>query len=166
MAQTNNASNFFPVVISGSYIVLKGLKIVGGETGIFIDPGSHDIVIDSVEITGYGRDCGVPLGAGLTGNRACLEDAGIKFPDQSYGPVLDTKRVIIQRSKIHNPAFGSNPWDVGHPSGAGPVVMYPTGGQIVIRYNEAYSTTNGQLGGRRPGDRWRWYEQPRMVKLF
>lgn len=148
VAQTSNSSNFFPVVISGSYIILKGLKIVGGESGIFIDPGSHDIVIDGVEITRYGRDCGVALGAGLTGNRACNEDAGIKFPDQSFGPVLNTKRIIIQHSKIHNPAFGANPWDGGqHPAGTAPITMYPTGGQIVIRYNEAYSTTNGVLGG-------------------
>jgi hypothetical protein len=147
VAQTSNTSNFFPVVISGSYIILKGLRIVGGESGIFIDPGSHDIVIDNVEITGYGRDCGVALGAGLTGDRACNEDAGIKFPDQSFGPVLDTKRIVIQHSKIHNPAFGANPWDVGHPSGATAVMMYPTGGQIVIRYNESYSTTDGTVGG-------------------
>ena len=148
VAQTSNSSNFFPVVISGSYIILKGLKVVGGESGIFIDPGSHDIVIDGVEITGYGRDCGVALGAGLTGDRACNEDAGIKFPDQSYGPVLNTKRIVIQHSKIHNPAFGANPWDGGqHPAGTAPITMYPTGGQIVIRYNEAYSTTNGVLGG-------------------
>ena len=148
VAQTSNTSNSFPVVISGSYIILKGLKIVGGESGIFIDPGSHDIVIDGVEITGYGRDCGVALGAGLTGDRACNEDAGIKFPDQSFGPVLNTKRIIIQHSKIHNPAFGANPWDGSqHPSGTAPITMYPTGGQIVIRYNESYSTTNGVLGG-------------------
>jgi PKD repeat protein len=147
VAQTSNSSNFFPVVISGSYIILKGLKVVGGESGIFIDPGSHDIVIDNVDISGYSRDCGTPLGAGLTGNRACNEDAGIKFPDQTFGPVLDTKRIIIQHSKIHNPAFGSNPWDVGHPVGASSILMYPTGGQIVIRYNESYSTTNGVLGG-------------------
>jgi hypothetical protein len=101
-----------------------------------------------VEITGYGRDCNVALGAGLTGDRACNEDAGIKFPDQTFGPVLNTKRIVIQHSKIHNPAFGANPWDGGqHPSGTAPITMYPTGGQTVIRYNEAYSTTNGVLGG-------------------
>ena len=148
VAQTSTTSNVFPVVISGSYIILKGLKTVGGESGIFVDPGSHDIVIDGVEVTGYGRDCGVPLGAGLTGNRACNEDAGIKFPDQTFGPVLNTKRIIIQHSKIHNPAFGANPWDgQSHPVGACGILMYPTGGQIVIRYNESYSTTNGVLGG-------------------
>ena len=149
VAQTSNTSNFFP---GGDFRklhhVLKGLKVVGGESGIFIDPGSHDVVIDGVEITGYGRDCGVALGAGLTGDRACNEDAGIKFPDQTFGPVLNTKRIIIQHSKIHNPAFGANPWDGSqHPSGTAPIMMYPTGGQIVVRYNEAYSTTNGVLGG-------------------
>jgi PKD repeat protein len=147
VAQTSNASGYYPVVISGSYIILKGLKTVGGEAGIFIDPGSHDIVIDGVEVTSYGRDCGTALGSGLSGNQACNEDAGIKFPDSSYGPILNTKRIVIQRSKIHNPAFGSNPWDTGHPSGTAPITMYPTGGQIVIRYNAAYSSTDGAVGG-------------------
>jgi PKD repeat protein len=147
VAQAPNASGYYPVVISGSYIILKGLKTVGGESGIFIDPGSHDIVIDGCEITSYSRDSGTPLGSGLTGNRGVNEDAGIKFPDSSYGPILDTKRIVIQRSKIHNPAFGNNPWDGGHPFGPAPITMYPTGGQVVIRYNETYSTTNGQLNG-------------------
>jgi PKD repeat protein len=147
VAQTNNSSGFYPVVISGSYIVLKGLKTVGGESGIFIDPGSHDIVIDNVEVTSYGRDCGNALSAPLSGHQSCNEDAGIKFPDSSYGNILSTKRIVIQHSKIHNPAFGSNAWDTGHPLGAAPVTMYPTGGQIVIRYNAAYSTTDGAIGG-------------------
>src|SRR6202171_5356462 len=147
VAQTSNTSGWFPVVISGNYIILKGLKTIGGESGIFIGPGFHDIVIESCEITSYGRDSGAALPAGLTGTRGVNEDAGIKFPDSSYGPVLDTKRIVIQRSKIHNPAFGNNPWDGGHPSGPAPITMYPTGGQIVVRYNEAYSTTNGLLGG-------------------
>jgi hypothetical protein len=148
IAQTSNTSNFFPVVISGHHIILKGLKVVGGESGIFIDPGSHDIVIDGCEITGYGRDSGTALGSGLTGNRAVAEDAGIKFPNGLFGPILETKRIVIQHSKIHNPAFGTNPWNGGaHPLGTTPILIYPTGGQIVIRYNEAYSTTNGLLDG-------------------
>jgi PKD repeat protein len=147
VAQTNNSSNSFPVVISGSYIILKGLKTVGGEDGIWIDPGSHDIVIDNVEVTGYSRDCGAALNAPMSGEQACNEDGGIKFPDSGFGDILSTKRIVIQHSKIHNPAFGSHSWDVAHPDGASPIVMYPTGGQIVIRYNAVYSTTDGTLGG-------------------
>jgi PKD repeat protein len=149
VAQTSNSSNFFPVVISGSYIILKGLKVIGGESGILIDPGSHDIVIDSVEVTRYGRDTGTALPAPLTGNQGGDEDAGIKFPDSTYGPILDTKRIVIQRSRIHNPAFGSSSWRNGgiHPAGPTAIMMYPTGGQIVIRYNETYATTDDTFGG-------------------
>jgi PKD repeat protein len=150
----NDPTETYPVVISGSYIILRGLKTVGGASGIFIDPGSHDVLIDGVEITYYGRDADAKgncartlLGSGLSGTRACNEDSGIKFPDASFGPILDTKRIVVQRSSIHNPAFGSNPWDSDHPVGTGAITMYPTGGQIVIRYNRVYSTTDGQFGG-------------------
>lgn len=147
VAQTANQSGRFPVVISGSYIIIRGLKTVGGESGIFIDPGSQDIVIENCDISGYGRDGGLALGSGLSGNRGVNEDAGIKFPDSSYGPIFDTRSIVIQRSRIYNPAFGSNPWDTGHPLGPSPITMYQTGGQIVIRYNSVYSTTNGLPDG-------------------
>ena len=43
------------------------------ESGVFIDPGSHHIVIENMEITNYGRDHtlldGIRLGAGLTGDQ-------------------------------------------------------------------------------------------------
>ena len=104
-------------------------------------------MIENCDITGYARDSGAALGSGLSGNQGVNEDAGVKFPDSSYGPVLDTKRIVIQRSWIHNPAFGTHPWDSGHPAGPSPITMYPTGGQIVIRYNTVYATTNGQPDG-------------------
>jgi PKD repeat protein len=157
-ATTTNDSNVFPVVISGSYIILRGLKTVGGESGVYIDPGSHHIVIEEMEITNYGRDHGESLGAGLTGEQGYDEDAGIKFPESRFGPILDTKQIVIQRNKIHNPAFGTHPWDSGshpngaHPYGPTPIMMYPTGGQIVIRYNEAYSTLPDPVTGERKYD--------------
>jgi PKD repeat protein len=149
-----NDNDVYPVVIHGSYIILRGLKTIGGPAGVWIDPGSHHIVIEQMEITGYGRDHGLPLNAGLSGDEAIDEDAGIKFPSANYGSILDTNNIVIQRNKIHNPAFGTHPWDTSsyhqngaHPYGTSPIVMYPTGGQIVIRYNETYSTTDGTLGG-------------------
>lgn len=146
-AQTGNTSNQFPVVVSGSYMILRGLKTIGGESGIFVDPGSHHIVIESCEVTSYGRSTGMPLPNGLPGEWGVNEDAGIKFPDSSYGSVLDTKQIVIQRNRIHNPFAGANSWDAGHPSGPTAIEMYPTGGDSVVRYNESYSTLDGTLGG-------------------
>ena len=146
-AKAANQSNSYGVVVQGSYMILRGLTVVGGESGIFIDPGSHHIVIEGCDISGYGRDGGAKLSGGLTGEQGAQEDSGIKFPDSSYGTVTDTKQITVQRNKIHNPAFGSNSWDTGHPLGPAPITMYPTGGDNVFRYNEAYSTQDGTLGG-------------------
>ncbi|HEY6911734.1 MAG TPA: PKD domain-containing protein [Myxococcales bacterium] len=148
-ANAPNSLETYGVIVSGSYMIIKGLKIVGGSSGIFIEPGSHDVVIDNVEITGYARDSGQALPAPLTGNRGVDEDGGIKFPDSAWGPITDTRRIVIQHSRIHNPAFGSSPWQNGgiHPQGPTAIMMYATGGQIVIRYNEAYATTDGNFGG-------------------
>jgi len=155
-AQAANANDTYPVVVSGHHIIIRGLTIVGGASGIFIDPASTDIILENLDITLYGREtdfniCPIrALGAGLTGNRACNEDAGIYFPPPGdYGlQALDTKRIVIQHSKMHNPAFGSNPWDgTNHPEGTAPITMYPTGGQVVVRYNTTYSTTDGEVDG-------------------
>ena len=146
-AKAANQSNTYGVVVQGSYMILRGLTVVGGESGVFIDPGSHHVVIEGCDISGYGRDGGAKLSGGLTGEQGAQEDSGIKFPDSSFGSVLDTKQITVQRNKIHNPAFGSNSWDTGHPLGPAPITMYPTGGDNVFRYNEAFSTLDGTIDG-------------------
>jgi len=49
-AKAANQSNSYGVVVQGSYMILRGLTVVGGESGIFIDPGSHHIVIEGCDM--------------------------------------------------------------------------------------------------------------------
>jgi hypothetical protein len=147
--QTSNTTDRYAMVISGHHMIIRGLTVRGGASSIFIDPGSTDIILEDLKITGYGRESTTPLGAGLTGNRAINEDAAIHFPSFDFGSaILNTKRIVIQRTTMYNPAHGANPWDgTNHPEGASPITIYPTGGQIVVRYNTTYSTTNGEIDG-------------------
>ena len=55
-ASPNLSERAYGVVVQGSYMILRGLTVVGGESGVFIDPGSHHIVIEGCDISGYGRD--------------------------------------------------------------------------------------------------------------
>jgi hypothetical protein len=143
----NDNVDRFAVVINGHHIILRGLTIKGGQSAIFIEPGSHDILIDNNDISDFSRTAGATFflkaltGTTTTYPEAINEDAGIQIGDPNkYGDQTQTKRLIIQRNRIHNPRYGANPWEFDHPSGASGMLMYSTGGNHVIRYNEFYST--------------------------
>jgi len=46
----------------------------------------------------------------------------------------------IQRNKVHDPRYGANSWDWGHPAGPNAISAYECGGNNVIRYNEVWSS--------------------------
>lgn len=156
-----NNANDFCVVISGHHMILRGLKCLGGGiASIWIEPGSTDIWIEDCEITGFNRpwqDGGVHTfqilypGTATTQDNTVYtygvgEDAGISLqPHPSFGSALSS-RIILQRNKVHNPLFGNFSWDVGHPASGCGVLMYPSGGNHVFRYNEFYSTQPNQDG--------------------
>jgi len=177
--RTFNNPNDFCAVISADFVIIRGLKCVGGGlASIWIDPGHHDIVIEDSDISGFNRPrgdlttencdlfsdaaanvCNSPgtgshpgpcykilfPGTSLTQNHQLFrnsveEDAGIVIqPHPNFGTDL-TSRVVLQRNKIHNPLYGNKPWECSHPDGATSVLVYPNGGNHVIRYNEFYST--------------------------
>jgi hypothetical protein len=58
--------------------------------------------------------------------------------------VGDVYRTVIQRNKVHDPRYGANSWEWGHPAGPNAISAYECGGNNVIRYNEVYSTTGIQ----------------------
>jgi hypothetical protein len=135
------------VLIRASYVILRGVTVRGAAiNGINIENGSHDVVIENCDISGWGRV--EPDGWGHD------YDAGV------FARGSEIKRVILQRTKIHHPRSDSNSWrerrstndDGGwHPQGPQGVTCCSTGGNHVIRYNEVYSDEghryNDCLGG-------------------
>jgi hypothetical protein len=123
--------------IAASYVIVRGFTVKGAQRhGILIEPGMHDIVIEDNDVSGWGRlnysnSKGWKVGVD--------EDSGITA--RCYNNAPEVHRVVIQRNRIHDPRYGANSWDWGHPAGPNGISMYECGGNNVIRYNELYSTT-------------------------
>jgi hypothetical protein len=123
------------VRIKASYAILRGAILKrAGINGITIEDGSHDVVIEGCDISGWGRveadGWGHDYDAGVF-----AEGAGIR-------------RVILQRNRIHHPRADTNSWkewrntgdDGGwHPQGPQGTTFLSTSGNHVFRYNEVYS---------------------------
>jgi hypothetical protein len=134
------------VSISAPYVILRGVTMKGAQIdGVQLLKGAHDVVIEGNDISGWGRynykttggwDIGVDMDSGI---RARCTD-------------LSLERVIIQRNKIHDPRYGANSWDWGHPAGPQGVTFSYCGGNHVMRYNEFASSDykryfNDAIGG-------------------
>ena len=127
----------YNVQIMAPYVIVRGLALKGARIdGIRIEEGSHDVVIEDNDISGWGRDSGKLSSDGwkIGVNR----DSGVSAFCRS-GPWLE--RVVIQRNKFHDPRYGTNSWSDGHPSGPNHVLFSQCGGNHVFRFNEMYSTT-------------------------
>ncbi|KKQ46373.1 MAG: hypothetical protein US62_C0001G0016 [Candidatus Woesebacteria bacterium GW2011_GWA1_37_8] len=120
-----NSQNYV-VNVNASYVIIRGLKLVGGIYGVvYLNPDVHDVVIENNELSNWGT------GANFQ---------GAIFGGGNYSQTNpNLKRIIIQRNKIFNPRFSSNDWSTGHPSGPQGIVLFNSGGNHIIRYNEIYS---------------------------
>ena len=129
-------SKMYDVDIKAPYVIVKGLTLRGAQShGVRIAPGLHDIVIDSNDISGWGRSA--PDGGALH------EEMGVGSDNIPY---THLKRIIIQNNKIHHPRFGSNSWkeyrtylSTYHPIGTNAIGFYADDGQLIIRNNDIYS---------------------------
>lgn len=131
------------VEISASYVILRGLTLRGAATdAISITDGDiHDIVIERCDISGWGAIDDDGFGADY--------DAAIR----SKNPLLT--RLIVQRSRIHDPRGDTNSWwepvEGTHPGGPQATSLTNTAGNHVFRYNEITSAEdryfNDGLGG-------------------
>ncbi len=133
------------IKISAPYVIIRGLTLKNAaRNGIRLKTGSHDVVIENCDISGWGR----VKSDGWGDNDGAIHS--------SNTPSL--QRVIIQRNKIHHPRSDSNNWSEfrsllgsSHPTGPEAVAFYDTAGNHVIRYNEIYSDKdhylNDALGG-------------------
>ncbi len=135
------------IEVRASYVILRGLTLKNGQAhGIDIDSGSHDVIIEDCDISGWGRP------DRLEGEKWGLNcDSGIYAKDDNAAmPTIE--RLIIQRNRIHHPRYDTNSWDEyrqamdpdrrdsrWHPNGPQGISLFHTGGNHVIRYNEIWS---------------------------
>lgn len=153
-----NADRNHCVYISGHHIIVRGLTCKGGgRYSVFIEPGSYDIIIENCDISGWGFGSSGSFTVKYPGNATSPNGSSYnRSPDEFGGIALQpdpgswggspTSRVTISACKIHNPLYGANPWDQGHPVGSTAIMAYPTGGNHVLRYNESYSVVYNSDG--------------------
>src|SRR5438105_1277080 len=123
------------VNIEANYVIVRGFTVKGAqEHGIMMQPGQHDIVIENNDVSGWGQLRGTNSAGWQMG---IDEQSGITA--RCYNNAPEVYRVVIQRNKVHDPRYGANSWDWGHPAGPNAISMYECGGNNVIRYNEVYS---------------------------
>jgi hypothetical protein len=123
----------YNITIAASYIIIRGLTLKGAKKhGIRLYSQAHDIVIEDMDISGWGRISADVWGANM--DSAIFSDA------------IEVERLIVQRSKLHHPRSDSNNWDeyrakadIYHPQGPQGITLIGTSGNHVIRYNEIYS---------------------------
>jgi hypothetical protein len=139
---TGSSTTQSAITINASYVIVRRVKVNQAYFhAVYIAPNVTNVVIEDSEFTGWAhvnpqtRD-GWPHQVG--GN----EVGAIQLQDSN-------SRIVIQRNRIHDPRYGSFPWDITHP--AGPVGINVRHGvrQNVIRYNEFYSD-----GGTADKSRW------------
>jgi hypothetical protein len=124
------------VVISGSYVILRGLVLKhAGRDAILLEGDVHDVLIEDNDISGWGRVHADGWGMD--------RDAAIAAPKSERGKA---ERIIIQHNRIHHPRSDSNAWNeyrehkaTYHPLGPQAVFFWDTRGNHVIRFNEIYS---------------------------
>jgi len=141
--------NDYCIRISASYLIVRNINLKGaGISGIKIDPGVHDVVIEGCDISDWGR----PHSNQMIPNRGSDYDAGIEFAYEN-----NISRIVIQNNKIHHPTYTTNNSftngydEYTHPEGPQGIVIYNSVGNLVIRYNEIYSDSahmyNDIIGG-------------------
>jgi hypothetical protein len=124
------------ISISAPYVIIRGLTLKNAQQhGIRLFAGAHHVVIENNDISNWGReDPRITSIMGANGWKIQRnQDSGIF----AYA-VPGLTNLVVQKNKIHDPRFGANPWDIGHPLGANGVCWEECGGNNVIRCNEIY----------------------------
>jgi hypothetical protein len=125
------------IVISAPYVIIRGLNLKGAQQdAIMLTGGAHDVVIEDNDISNWGR---VNYVNSKGWNVGVDMDSGIRCKNAT-----NFERGIIQRNKIHDPRYGANSWDWGHPAGPQGITFSYCAGNHVIRYNEIYSSGGEQ----------------------
>jgi hypothetical protein len=123
------------VEVKASYVILRGLTLRSPKMhGVVLGEGSHDVVIEGCDISGWGR--------------IDKDGWGVDYDSAIYSKFRPLSRVIIQRNRMHDPRSNSNSWQesrqVGgdggrstkHPRGPQGICFFESAGNYVFRYND------------------------------
>ncbi len=118
------------VEVKASFVILRGLTVRAPKiNGIVLGEGSHDIVIEDCEISGWGR--------------IAKDGWGVDYDSAIFSKFKPLTRVIIQRNRMHDPRSNSNSWQEfreggGHYHPMGPQAIFFSNceGNHVLRYND------------------------------
>jgi hypothetical protein len=120
-----------------SYVVIRGLNLRNCATNaIYLSGGSHHVVIEGNDISGWGR---MDPDAGQT--HLPEGNAAVFCQDPSEANKVST--IVVQTNTIYDPRHGSSPWwttSRGHPEGALAVRFRRCGSNHVIRYNDVFAS--------------------------
>lgn len=139
------------ITIDASYVILRGFTLKGAGAasntrkspiGAIQVTGGHDIVIESCDISDWGR-LNPKTGFGFNCDSAILSNSAT------------LARLIVQRSRLHHPRWDGSTWyEPAYPTHTmGPqcISLFNTAGNHVIRYNECFSDLehmyNDVIGG-------------------
>src|SRR5262249_47051202 len=118
------------IEVTASFVILRGLTLRRAKThGIVLGEGSHDVVIEECDISGWGR--------------IAKDGWGVDLDSAVYSRYQPLTRVVVQRNRIHHPRSNSNTWQEfreggggKHPMGAQAICFVDSAGNHVFRYNE------------------------------
>ncbi|HEV7405502.1 MAG TPA: hypothetical protein VGO11_21335 [Chthoniobacteraceae bacterium] len=118
------------VNVKASFVILRGLTILSPKIhGIVLGEGSHDIVIEGCDISGWGR--------------IAQDGWGVDYDAAVFSKFQPLTRVVVQRNRMHDPRSNSNSWQEFregggryHPMGPQAIFFSNCEGNHVLRYNE------------------------------
>lgn len=118
------------VEVKASFVILRGLTVRAPKiNGIVLGEGSHDIVIEGCDISGWGR--------------IARDGWGVDYDSAIFSKFKPLARVVIQRNRMHDPRSNSNSWQEFreggghyHPMGPQAIFFSNSEGNHVLRYND------------------------------
>jgi hypothetical protein len=118
------------VEVTASHVILRGLTLRSPRIhGIVLGDGSHDVIIEECDISGWGR--------------VDKDGWGVDYDSAVYSRFRPLTRVIVQRNCLHDPRSNSNTWQEFregggkyHPMGPQGISFFDSAGNHVFRYNE------------------------------
>jgi hypothetical protein len=135
------------IEVRASHVIIRGLTLRGARAhGIRIFDGSHDVIIEDCDISGWGRP------DDLEGEKWGRDmDSGIYARElHPLDPTI--ARIVVQRCRIHHPRHDTNSWSEyrkrmdpdrkdtrWHPGGPQAISFINTRGGHVVRYNDIWS---------------------------